>query len=145
MVSLLLIGIYPPKEVLETAAEDIHVLGPVEDIGPYLEQAAVVVAPLRIGGGMRMKVLHSLAIGKAVVTTGRGADGLAVAGVKPPLVIGDTAQDFAGAVAGLLSDRGRRIELGAQARKFAETYYSAQAYARRIEAIYTEMTEEGNL
>lgn len=141
-VSLLLIGIYPPKKVLEIAGEDIHVLGPVEEIDPYLEQAAVVVAPLRIGGGMRMKVLHSLAIGKAVVTTSRGADGLAVAGVKPPLVTADNAKDFACAVAGLLSDRQRRIDLGVQARKFAETYYSAQAYARRIEAIYEDMKRE---
>ncbi len=141
-ITLLLIGIYPPKSVLNTARDDIHVLGPVEDIFPYLEQAAVVVAPLRIGGGMRMKVLHALAIGKAVVTTPRGADGLLVGEVQPPVIIADNAKEFAQAVAGLLSCREKRLELGVQAREYAQTHFSAQAYAQRIDAIYREMKKE---
>ncbi len=91
---------------------------------------------------MRMKVLHALAIGKAVVTTPRGADGLLVGEVQPPVVIAEDAKEFAQAVAGLLSCREKRLELGAQARDYAQTHFSAQAYAQRIDAIYSEMKKE---
>ena len=138
-VSLMLVGIYPPAEVLSLAADDIVVTGPVEDLEPIWTQAAVVVAPVRIGGGMRMKVLNAMAMGKAVVTTNRGADGFAWDGVEPPLLIADDGSEFANVIAGLLADRARRIELGLQSRKFVESHFSAQAYARRIEDIYAEM------
>lgn len=138
-VSLILIGIYPPAEILSLAADDIRVSGPVADIEPFFERAAVVVAPVRIGGGMRMKVLHAMAMGKAVVTSSRGAEGLMFDGEQPPLVIREDAQEFARAIADLLVDRRKRVELGRRARSFTETHFSAQAYARRIEGIYAEM------
>jgi glycosyltransferase involved in cell wall biosynthesis len=138
-VSLVLIGIYPPREILRIAKGDIRVIGPVNDIEPFFEQAAVVVAPIRTGGGMRMKVLHAMAMGKAVVTTPRGAAGLAVDGISTPVIVADEADNFARAIADLLTNREKRIELGSQARNFVEAHFSAQAYARRIETIYEEM------
>ncbi len=142
-VALIVIGIYPPREVLETAQDDISVTGPVDDIVPFLEQAAVVVAPIRTGGGMRMKVLHAMATGKAVVTTPRGADGLALDGLQAPLLIAEGAANFACAVAELLGNRNQRIDLGLQARKFTEIHFSPQAYAQRLVAIYQEMCDAG--
>ena len=88
-VRLNIVGIYPPEEVLALGGPDIVVTGPVPEIEPWLERAAVVLAPLRIGGGMRMKVLHSMAMGKAVVTTPRGAEGLEIDGQHPPLMVAD--------------------------------------------------------
>lgn len=142
-VRLTLVGIYPPKAVQALACADIHVAGPVPEIEPYLEQAAVVIAPLRIGGGMRMKVLQAMALGKAVVTTPRGGDGLAMNGQPPPLTIAETAEEFAGAVALLLADDNARRDLGRRARTFVAEHYSAQAYAQRLEAIYQEMCGAG--
>jgi glycosyltransferase involved in cell wall biosynthesis len=136
---LSLVGIYPPAHVRDLACEDILVTGPVERIEPYLERAAVVVAPLRIGGGMRMKVLHSMGMGKAVVTTPRGAEGLTHGDEETPLVIAASADEIASAVASLLSDPARRYELGRRARSYVSRHFSAQAYAERIEAIYAEM------
>jgi len=140
-VSLTLVGIYPPKEVLALAGNDIHVTGPVANIEPLLEQASVVVAPVRIGGGMRMKVLQAMAMGKAVVTTSRGTDGFVMNGSQPPLVVADDAEKFAEAIANLLCDRTKRIDLGRRAREFVQANFSPQAYARRIEVIYAEMNE----
>ena len=71
-IRLWLIGIYPPPEVKALACNDIEVTGPVPEIEPYFARAALVVAPVRIGGGMRMKVLQAMALGKAIVTTSRG-------------------------------------------------------------------------
>ena len=121
------------------ACSDIVVTGAVPKIEPILEQAAVVLAPLRIGSGMRMKVLYALAMGKAVVTTSRGAEGLAIDGLQPPLVVADDAQEIAIAAANLLCSVEHRRALGNEARLFAQEYYSPQAYARRLEAIYAEL------
>jgi glycosyltransferase involved in cell wall biosynthesis len=140
-VSLTLVGISPSQEVLALAQNDVQVTGPVDEIEPFLARAAVVVAPIRTGGGMRMKVLHSMAMGKAVVTTSRGAAGLNVNGTLPSIMVADETEVFARAVADLLADREKRIALGSQARSFVEAHFSPRAYARRIEAIYNEMKE----
>ncbi len=138
-VRLTLVGIYPPPAVRALACADIVVTGPVAAIARCVERAAVIVAPLRIGGGMRMKVLHSLALGKAVVATSRAADGLTIDGRLPPLVIADSAAEIAEAVAMLLNSDERRKAIGLQARAFVAEHFSAAAYARRIEAIGAEL------
>jgi glycosyltransferase involved in cell wall biosynthesis len=100
------------------------------------------VAPLRIGGGMRMKVLQAMALGKAVVTTSRGVDGLMIDDQPLPLIIAEGDQAIAEATASLLSSRDARRSLGCQARAFVTQNFSAQAYARRIEASYVELAIE---
>ena len=141
-IRLTVVGIYPPPAVRDLASDDILVTGLVPEIEPYFRRAAIVLAPVRIGGGMRMKVLQAMAFGKAVVTTSRGADGLTIDGSQPPLVISDDAQGFAKAVAQLLADEDARLELGIRARAHVTAYFSAQSYASRLEAIYAEMLAE---
>ncbi len=138
-VRLTLVGHYPPQPVQALACDDIVVAGRVRQLEPYLEQAAVILAPIRIGGGMRMKVLHSMAHGKAVVTTPRGAEGLALNGQPLPLAIASDAEGIAGATIKLLASADTRRELGRRARAFVAEHYSAPAYARRLEAIYAEV------
>jgi polysaccharide biosynthesis protein PslH len=138
-VRLTLVGIYPPKSVQVLACADILVTGAVPEIEPYFARAAVVIAPLRIGGGMRMKVLQALALGKAIVTTPRGADGLMIDGHAPPLIIAESVEQIAEATASLLTSCEMRRSLGNQARAFVIENFSAQAYARRIEATYAEL------
>ena len=138
-IRLTLVGIYPPHAVRALACADIQVTGPVATIGPFFERAAVVVAPLRIGGGMRMKVLQAMALGKVVVTTARGADGLTIDGCAPPLVVADNPEDFAEAISALLNSDEQRRAIGQQARAFIAEHFSAAAYAQRIETIYSEL------
>ncbi len=138
-VQLNVVGIYPPDEVLALGGPDIVVTGPVPQIEPWIERAAVVLAPLRIGGGMRMKVLHTMAMGKAVVTTPRGAEGLEIGGHHPPLVVAEDADALASAVAALLADAERRRRLGAEARAFVLEHFSPDAHVRRLEATYAAL------
>jgi glycosyltransferase involved in cell wall biosynthesis len=129
---LAIAGIDPPAPVRALAAPDVRVLGFVEDVETLIAQAAIVLAPVRIGGGMRMKVLHAMALGKAVVTTSRGAEGLAA----PPVAIVDGPHDAAVATARLLADDAERARLGRCARDFVAEHHSARAYARRLEQVY---------
>lgn len=142
-VKLSIVGNAPPPSVKALACEDIVVTGRVSEIEPYLERASVILAPLRIGGGQRMKVLQGMALGKAVVTTPRGAQGLSIAQIAPPLAIASNAEAFAEATSHLLKNTAARRKLGQQARAFVEQHYSQAAYAERLEAVYAELCSTG--
>ena len=141
-IRLVIVGNYPPASVRALECDDLTVTGVVPQIDPFFERAAVVIAPVRTGGGQRMKVLQGMAYGKAVVTTGRGADGLDIGGNTPPLVLADDAEGLAQAVASLMASTAARRELGERARAFVSQYYSPTAYARRLEAVYTELLSQ---
>jgi glycosyltransferase involved in cell wall biosynthesis len=138
--SLTIVGIFAPPAVLALAGDGISVTGVVPEMAPYFERAAVVVAPVRMGGGMRMKVLQAMAFGKPVVTTGRGAEGLTVKGTPLPLVTAEDSDGIARALADLLVDAGRRCTLGQAARAYVADHFSPQAYASRQEAVYAELS-----
>jgi glycosyltransferase involved in cell wall biosynthesis len=135
---LRIVGSSPPPEILALASGAVEVVADAPSIEPYNEAAAVVVAPVRVGGGMRMKVLQALAAGKAVVTSGRGSEGFDCFAEPPPLALADDAESFATTIATLLGDDERRHELGARARSFAEAHYSQPAWAARLEHAYEE-------
>jgi polysaccharide biosynthesis protein PslH len=118
---------------------DVTVTGSVPSVTPYLEAATVVVAPVRIGGGQRMKVLEAIALGKAVVTTTRGIEGLTIDGHPPPVVVADQPDAIAEAIARLLRHRSRRQALGERARAAFIEHFTVEAYCRRTEATYEEV------
>jgi polysaccharide biosynthesis protein PslH len=140
-VHLNLVGIYPPDSVKELACEDICVTGPVPEVEPYLERAAVVMAPVRTGGGMRMKVLQAMASGKAVVTTPVGADGMEIFDGQSSLAVCENTEQIVNTTAELLANPARRRALGERAREFVMENYSVQAYARRLEEVFFELVE----
>jgi glycosyltransferase involved in cell wall biosynthesis len=135
---LRLVGGAPPKEVVRLAGPDVDVIADVPHVDSYLAAAAVCAAPVRLGGGMRAKVLSALASGKPVVTTTRGAEGYAQPGRKLPMVVSDDAEGIAVAIARLLDDESGRRELGRSARVFAEEFHSPQAWGARLDAVYEE-------
>jgi glycosyltransferase involved in cell wall biosynthesis len=97
--------------------EGVEAAGLVSDVTPFLDAASVVVSPARLGGGMRVKVADALVAGKAVVATPLAVEGLALEAGRHALVAEPDA--FADAVASLLADPGRRIELARAAREWA--------------------------
>ncbi len=100
----------------------IEFTGTVPDIRPYLEQAAVCVVPLRVGGGTRLKILEAAAAGKAIVSTRLGAEGLAFIDGKE-ILLADDPGAFAECVAALLLNPSRRDMIGdAACRKVRESY-----------------------
>jgi polysaccharide biosynthesis protein PslH len=130
-----LVGNQPGTEVRALAEGAISVHGSVPDVTPFLERAAVVVAPIRIGGSMRMKVLEALAAGKSVVATPRAAEGLeALAGEK--LLIATGEDEFVETVAALLRDPERRRRLGESARGWAESNLGWDSGVAAFEELY---------
>ncbi|MBS1878047.1 MAG: glycosyltransferase [Actinobacteria bacterium] len=135
---LRIVGTLPPPEILALHADDVEVFADAPDLDPHFAAAAVVLAPIRTGGGMRMKVLEAIARRKAVVTTPLGAEGFNVFSPEPPLAIAADAEGIAAATAALLGDRERRQALAARARDYAETNFAPAPWATRLEAIYAE-------
>jgi len=130
-----LVGHEPGDEVRALAGGAVSVHPSVPDVTPYVERAAVVVAPIRIGGSMRMKVLEALAAGKAVVATPRAAEGIdALAGEH--LLIAADESELVEALAGLLLDRGSRRRLGESARRWAESSLGWDDGVAAFERVY---------
>jgi glycosyltransferase involved in cell wall biosynthesis len=135
---LRIVGSEAPPEIKALAGPDVEVIADAPSVLPHLEQAAVVLAPVRTGGGMRMKVLQAMAAGKAVVTTARGREGYDCFGEEPPLAVADGEGGIAATTAALLEDGERRRGLGEQARAFAERHCGPDPWARRMTAVYEE-------
>jgi glycosyltransferase involved in cell wall biosynthesis len=132
--ALVLVGQHPDR-LGAFSSPGATATGPVADVAPYLERAALVLAPLWTGGGMRVKVLHALAAGKAVVATPRAVAGL---GLRPgeDVAVADTPAAFAGAITALLRDPAARAAMGAAARRWALGRPAGADYARRYEQVW---------
>jgi len=126
-----------PHRRLNELREDpaVTLTGWVEDVRPYIAEAAVYVAPLRIGGGTRLKLLEAMSMGKAVVATRLGAEGFPVTDGRE-LLLADTPADFAHAVVELLGAPERRAELGQTARTFVERHYDWGVIVPQVEETY---------
>ena len=127
------VGQDPPAELGAIAEQDPRVIvtGYVDDVRPYVRKAAVYVVPLRVGGGTRLKVLDAMAMGKAMVSTSIGCEGINVAD-GTHLVIADAPDDFARSVVALLNDPGRRRELSRAARARVEELYAWPVVGRQL-------------
>lgn len=140
--TLTVVGPEPPAEVRALAREGVEVTGEVADVRPYLDAAAVVAAPIRVGGGMRVKVLEALAAGKAVVATPLAVEGLDVADGEQVLVAAD-AEGFRQALRKLLADPDERRALGGRARTWATEHVGWDSVITRYEALYASLLQRG--
>ena len=104
---LWLVGNEPPREVRDLAEDRIRVTGRVPDVVPYMDAADVAVCPLRIGGGMKVKVIEALQRQKALVSTGVGVQGFP-GRARRLLAVRDDPAEFAAKAAELLNDPARR-------------------------------------
>lgn len=127
---LTVVGRNPPADL---RALDVEVTGWVEDLAPYQRAAAVVVAPLRSGGGTKLKVLEALAAGRPLVATTVGAEGIEVEDGRHLLVRDDPA-GFADAVVELLDDRARASALAAAGREAVAARYDWDVLADEMHA-----------
>lgn len=134
-VELEIIGRSPSVALRALAARTpgVTVTGRVDDIRPYVHRGAVYVVPLRVGSGTRLKIFEAMAMGKAVVSTSIGAEGLPVEHGKN-ILLADAPADFAREVTRLLSNPPERLGLESAARRLVEQSYSWSAVTAKFEA-----------
>src|SRR5262245_24631345 len=137
-----IIGGRPPSSLRELAGPRIELTGLVSDLRPHLAAAAAVVVPLRLGGGTRLKIVEAMAMGKAIVSTTLGAEGIeAVAGRD--LLVEDEPAAFADAVNRLLAEPDLSARIGQSARQLAVERYAWSGAAQALEDFYRRILETG--
>lgn len=114
---------------------NVSLTGYVDDVRPFVGKASVYVVPLKVGGGTRLKLLQAMAMGKAIVSTSLGCEGL---GLEPGrhLLIADDSTSFAEAVVGLIRDPQRRRELGRAVRELALAKHDWRQITPLLEQVY---------
>lgn len=140
---MLVVGRSPPPSLVERARGlNWQFTGFVDDVRPYVRDAAVSVIPLRIGGGTRLKAYEAMAMGCPVVSTAIGIEGLPVEdGVHYRRA--DTAADMAARVLGLFTDRDAAATQARDARAYVEQNFSFRSVAREFEAICLDVMRRG--
>ena len=135
---LRIVGDGPPSRAVNVAG--VEATGVVPDVTPHLDDAALVVVPLRVGGGMRVKVVEALAHGKAVVASPRAVEGLDVeSGVQ--LVVADTDEQFVTEIVRLLRAPEQRRRLAVNARAWACAHLGEERWVAAYDALYDSLAD----
>jgi glycosyltransferase involved in cell wall biosynthesis len=135
---LALVGSAPPPDVRTLAGDHVVVTGHVPHMQTWLARAAVYVAPLMVGAGIKNKVLEAMAAGTPVVATPLSMDGIHARHGEEAVIC--TVKDMPSAVSDLLADAPRRQRLAAAARRLIETQFTWTAVADAYEKVYAAVT-----
>ena len=133
-VSITVVGRNPSRHLVELGEREasIKVTGRVEDVRPYMENAAAYVVPLRIGGGTRLKIYEALAMEKPTISTTIGAEGLDISNGED-LLLADTPADFANAVIRVLNEPALARQLGSHGAQTVRERYGWKQVAAEFE------------
>jgi glycosyltransferase involved in cell wall biosynthesis len=136
-----IVGSKPHPKVLDLQKKTgVQVTGEVADVRPYLAQSLALVVPLRSGGGTRLKILEAMAMGRPVISTTVGAEGLEVTpGVD--ILIANNAAEFLEKIMLLVSSPETVTRVGRAARKLAVENYDWQLCLRGLENLYQRLID----
>jgi sugar transferase (PEP-CTERM/EpsH1 system associated) len=145
-VRLAVVGRNPSRRLVNELKQypEIEVVGWVNDVRPFISKHALYIIPLRIGGGTRIKVYEAMAMGKAVVSTAVGVEGLPVT-TDENVVIADDPESFARAVIELLQNRQMRIRIERAAREFVDKNVSWDTAAESFSEICRRLVDRQKL
>jgi len=130
-----IIGADPTPAIRAHASPSVTIVGPVDDLRPHLSAASVIVVPLRLGSGTRLKILEAWAMARPVVSTTLGAEGLDCTPGRH-LLIADDPSGFASSVLRVLSEPGLADDLGRAGRDLVSERYSWRGAAGALEGFF---------
>lgn len=122
---------YIPRNAVIPSQEGVYWHGKVPEAFEFMRSRSILVVPLRAGSGVRVKIIEAMALGKAIVSTSIGAEGIEC-NPGSHLLIADSATGFAEAVIGLLQDRSTIETLGRNARRFVEEYHDLERESNKL-------------
>jgi polysaccharide biosynthesis protein PslH len=135
---LWIVGRDPRLEVLDLSSSNVHVTGQVDYVIPYYRQSPVCIVPLRAGGGTRLKILEAMALGRPVVSTTIGCEGLDVVDGEH-ILIADTPRKFAEKTVRLFHDPQLYRSIAANGRKLVEARYDWDKIAEQLMEVYAAL------
>ncbi|HQO37891.1 MAG TPA: glycosyltransferase [Candidatus Omnitrophota bacterium] len=139
-VTLCIVGSNTKEAHLDIpAADGIDLVGEVEDVNPYFMSSRVSIVPIRLGAGLKVKILESMAMEVPVVATAQAARGLNVTSGRE-MIIADTPDEFSAGVISLLRDDPLRSEIGRRGRAFVQANFSSKAVHPIEQMLYRSLT-----
>ncbi|NOK59201.1 MAG: glycosyltransferase [Chloroflexi bacterium AL-W] len=139
-IQLLIVGKRPAPVVQQLATDSaIHLVGSVSDTRPYIAGAAIYIVPMRIGGGVRLKLLEALSLETPVVSTHMGAEGVTGLHHGEHCWLADEPPQFAQTVLHVLEDSTLGQQVGAAGRTLVRSHYDWSVIIPKLEMLYTSM------
>jgi glycosyltransferase involved in cell wall biosynthesis len=138
LLKLYIVGKNPPESIISFNSPNIIVTGYVKDVRDYVAKSQVFIVPLRIGGGMRIKIIEAMAMGKAVVSTSIGAEGIEAKN-NEEIIIKDREEGLANAITDLLVDEEKRKRIGEKALELVKEKYMWEKVAENFEKEYLKL------
>jgi glycosyltransferase involved in cell wall biosynthesis len=142
-VSFTAVGRNPSKNIYKLAEghPEIKITGTVEDVRPFIAESSLYIVPLRVGGGSRLKILEAMAMGKAVISTTMGVEGLETTPKKNVIIV-DKSEDFAQKAIELLNNWELCQSLGSEGRKLIEEKYSWDKIAGKLGEVWEKAIKQ---
>ncbi|MAT41894.1 MAG: hypothetical protein CL609_06100 [Anaerolineaceae bacterium] len=138
LINLWIVGKNTSADIFALATDSIFVTGRVDDVHPFYEKTHISVIPLRAGGGTRLKILESMALGRPVISTTVGCEGLQVVDGEH-LFIADNPEVFVQRIQQLFDDPKLYSRIVTNARDFVETRYSWNGIVNNLEKYYEKL------
>ena len=141
-IKLYIVGQGPSHEIKNLGMDNrIVVTGKVDDVTPYLKKGRVFICPVRLGGGFRGKILEAMAVGRPVVSTSLGAEGIPAVN-RENIIIADNEEDFARGISNLLNDEALFQKISRNARQLVEEKYAWEKGVEILEGVLEKMIEK---
>jgi glycosyltransferase involved in cell wall biosynthesis len=137
-IQLTIIGRNPPESIERLENENLKVTGFVDDVRQWIQRADLMVVPIRIGGGTRIKILEGMAQGIPVISTRVGAEGIQAAH-KESIFFADTSQEMIEGIIKLLKDPDLRKKIADGGRKLVEKKYDWNVSGQKLLAAYSSI------
>lgn len=139
-VKLYLAGRNMPDWMKQLNTKNVIVEGEVEDSHKFINSRSIMIVPLSSGGGMRVKIIEGMALGKTIVSTSIGAEGIEYENNKN-IIIADTADEFANAISKCINDKAFAESIGNNARALVETKYDNQKICKKLVDFYKTISK----
>jgi glycosyltransferase involved in cell wall biosynthesis len=136
-----IVGHNPPSSLKKLSTDRFIVTGSVPRIRPYLARAAVVAVPLRVAGGVIVKILQAMAAGRPVVATAAANAGIGAEDGKE-ILIADRPEEIADRLRELLEDPRRGREIARAGREFFQRKFNLESNRKKMDSIYRELMEQ---
>lgn len=135
---IFIVGKNPPKDILRYKNDDVIVTGYVQDVKPWIDRSEIFLVPLFSGGGIRVKILEAMAIGKPIISTSVGAEGIDIED-KKNILMADNEEDFIKSIKILFNNKEIRENLAKNSIKLIRDKYSFNAVERDICSVVKEL------
>ena len=140
-LKLYLAGRSFPQEIIDANYPNVICEGRIEDAHLYMRKKQIMVVPLLSGSGMRVKIIQGMALGKTIISTRIGAEGIPVENGKN-IFFADTPEEFIEAISYCIYNPNSCKQTGINGRKFVEDNYSNQAAGKRLDIFYRELSNK---